>query len=192
MPEDRISGVRSAPLVVPSATRRRFCGLILNALTVPSLVIGIATIAQWVRSYQFIDGCVYNRSPSERWRITSERGAMIFNRVTATAEVFGRNPRLEWTCQSIDPAASPGKNRRRLLGFDWSVFRWRAVQVRTFQLPSWLFVASCTIAPLARIRRRLKLGPPVGAFCPHCGYDLTGNVSGTCPECGMNVVPPAA
>ncbi|MDB5293091.1 MAG: hypothetical protein JWL69_4332 [Phycisphaerales bacterium] len=21
-------------------------------------------------------------------------------------------------------------------------------------------------------------------LCPHCGYDLTGNVSGTCPECG--------
>jgi hypothetical protein len=21
-------------------------------------------------------------------------------------------------------------------------------------------------------------------LCPHCGYNLTGNVSGTCPECG--------
>jgi hypothetical protein len=23
--------------------------------------------------------------------------------------------------------------------------------------------------------------------CPHCAYDLTGNVSGTCPECGAGV-----
>ncbi|MDB5304822.1 MAG: hypothetical protein JWM97_2371 [Phycisphaerales bacterium] len=24
-------------------------------------------------------------------------------------------------------------------------------------------------------------------LCPACGYDLTGNVSGTCPECGGKV-----
>jgi len=23
-----------------------------------------------------------------------------------------------------------------------------------------------------------------GGFCPECNYDLSGNVSGTCPECG--------
>ena len=28
-------------------------------------------------------------------------------------------------------------------------------------------------------RERLAKGQ-----CPHCGYDLTGNVSGVCPECG--------
>jgi hypothetical protein len=28
-------------------------------------------------------------------------------------------------------------------------------------------------------RQRLAKGQ-----CPHCGYDLTGNVSGVCPECG--------
>ena len=30
-----------------------------------------------------------------------------------------------------------------------------------------------------RIRRRITCG-----LCPACGYDLTGNVSGVCPECG--------
>lgn len=24
-------------------------------------------------------------------------------------------------------------------------------------------------------------------FCRHCGYNLTGNVSGRCPECGKNI-----
>ena len=28
----------------------------------------------------------------------------------------------------------------------------------------------------------LRRIPP--GHCPHCGYDLTGNVSGKCPECG--------
>ena len=24
-------------------------------------------------------------------------------------------------------------------------------------------------------------------YCEHCGYDLTGNVSGRCPECGKSI-----
>jgi len=34
-----------------------------------------------------------------------------------------------------------------------------------------------------RRRRRRKHG-----LCPHCGYNLTGNVTGICSECGK---PPA-
>ena len=26
------------------------------------------------------------------------------------------------------------------------------------------------------------------AICEGCGYDLTGNVSGVCPECGLTIV----
>ena len=53
--------------------------------------------------------------------------------------------------------------------------------------PSWLpvvvFAIYPTIAfirgPLRRHRRRRK------GLCKKCGYDLTGNESGVCPECGM-------
>ena len=31
-----------------------------------------------------------------------------------------------------------------------------------------------------------------GAFCVVCGYDLRGNVSGVCPECGTRIANPAA
>ena len=33
----------------------------------------------------------------------------------------------------------------------------------------------------ARARRRRR------GQCPHCGYDLSGNASGVCPECGETV-----
>lgn len=36
-----------------------------------------------------------------------------------------------------------------------------------------------TIRRLIRYRRRLKKG-----LCTNCDYNLTGNVSGVCPECG--------
>jgi len=36
---------------------------------------------------------------------------------------------------------------------------------------------------MAAVWDRFKKKPRPG-HCPHCDYDLTGNVSGRCPECG--------
>lgn len=43
-------------------------------------------------------------------------------------------------------------------------------------LLSWLVFSQRVIRP--HLRRRLA------HLCDHCGYDLTGNTSGTCPKCG--------
>ena len=45
-----------------------------------------------------------------------------------------------------------------------------------------VYWAYSTWDQLARTRR--YLWRQRGGLCPHCGYDLTGNVSGRCPECG--------
>ena len=48
----------------------------------------------------------------------------------------------------------------------------------TISVPLWLWmIMFATIVVLCRNRR------PKPGHCP-CGYDLTGNESGTCPECG--------
>ena len=57
--------------------------------------------------------------------------------------------------------------------------------VTTVVLPWWfLFVLAAIPTGLAwRFdRRRYRTG-----HCQRCGYDLTGNLSGRCPECGKNV-----
>jgi hypothetical protein len=58
-------------------------------------------------------------------------------------------------------------------------------------LPLWIpFVLSVPYPALVfirgplRRRRRLRKG-----LCTKCGYDLTGNVSGVCPECGQRCGP---
>lgn len=51
----------------------------------------------------------------------------------------------------------------------------------------WTFLAA--LLPAAAFwRRRRRLSRSRRGLCTACGYDLTGNVSGVCPECG-NAVP---
>ena len=49
------------------------------------------------------------------------------------------------------------------------------------RVPFWILFAMITI-PTAFLWHRDRR-PPKG-HCQTCGYDLTGNVSGVCPECG--------
>ena len=72
----------------------------------------------------------------------------------------------EWT------NGAPGFRRVTVATSQWSFPLW---------LPALLFTApaAARLPALARRRRRRLRGRCLG-----CGYDLTGNVSGTCPECG--------
>lgn len=55
-------------------------------------------------------------------------------------------------------------------------------------LPVWLISACCISSGL--LFRRLTR--PRRSACARCGYDLTGNVSGICPECGRATDPTRA
>lgn len=51
-------------------------------------------------------------------------------------------------------------------------------------IPLWLpFLAVSVASAIAWQRSRRK--PP--GHCQKCGYDLTGNVTGVCPECGVRI-----
>lgn len=58
------------------------------------------------------------------------------------------------------------------------------------RMPAWVPIAVTAALPAAWLSlflaRRLQL-PTMRerlGLCRSCGYDLTGNISGTCPECG--------
>ena len=69
------------------------------------------------------------------------------------------------------------------LGFPMPLIRLVSVLV-----PAGILVVPTSIILHQRIRRRIwQLAPHL---CDDCGYDLTANVSGACPECGRRV--PAA
>ena len=52
------------------------------------------------------------------------------------------------------------------------------------QIPLWALLLPVAIAALAAWK---IAGTKQAGMCRHCGYDLTGNVSGCCPECGTPV-----
>jgi hypothetical protein len=57
-------------------------------------------------------------------------------------------------------------------------------RVWNVSVPPWFLVCVSAVLPVLWILRR-KRKPP--GRCPACGYSLTGNTSGTCPECGTPV-----
>ena len=102
---------------------------------------------------------------------------------------FGMYPgyvRIGW---SDAPALHQGVNvwlsgPRLLWSFEWfdgllATADGSYVRARSVVIPLWSIVAVLGVLVLARSKRRVLVG-----HCNCCRYDLTGNVSGTCPECG--------
>ena len=95
----------------------------------------------------------------------------------ALAAVFGADDLLEfrWTTSAYTHSARP---------FMFGGASWR----NGFSLygEAWPFLVA-SLFVLWRIRLSDQRIPP--GHCQQCRYDLTGNASGTCPECGNLALP---
>ena len=60
--------------------------------------------------------------------------------------------------------------------------------VNEIAMPSWILVFITSVLPAWSLSRfvRIRLKRPAN-LCQFCGYNLTGNTSGTCPECGTPI-----
>ena len=54
-------------------------------------------------------------------------------------------------------------------------------------IPLWEAVSLSSIAPVIWLALMTRVRHFAPGHCQQCGYDLTGNVSGVCPECGTPV-----
>ena len=61
---------------------------------------------------------------------------------------------------------------------------WRITGVIVRAFPTWMFLLAALI-PTVLAWRRLRR--PLPGHCQKCGYDLTGNVTGKCSECGSRL-----
>jgi len=91
----------------------------------------------------------------------------------------------------------PLPREQQAYGFIWQVVEetdlsLRSHLTRMLTIPAWFIAMVAAILPamrLYRLLRRLNLARRLRRqpLCASCLYDLTGDVSGVCPECGTKV-----
>lgn len=156
-------------------------------LKITGLVLSILMLGLWVFCALFTTFYV---APSDRWFISCFMGQITLGQSlpdTRSRILPNRKPRSK--CSASFSYSQWKTNMERLswsqlgyyyLGFclpsmdDWGNPR----------IPGWLPIATVGL-PTAVLWWRDRR--PKGGFCMTCKYDLTENVSGTCPECGTAV-----
>jgi len=67
----------------------------------------------------------------------------------------------------------------------WPDLFWDSVGFHFIKFPLHIFVfvliLSAGVSAYSRVQSRIRMQ---SGLCPKCDYDLTGNTSGVCPECG--------
>jgi hypothetical protein len=137
-----------------------------------SLIIVLAWMAcRWWRLAYAIE-----HGPQAISRCTLEEGTFSFSRFWVGDS--WREP----TGWSLRAKPDPVEYRH----FEWWLRTFsRSLPGSEVSVPLWmpfLLVAAPTMFLWLRDRRRVLPG-----HCGQCGYDLTGNTSGVCPECGMEL-----
>jgi hypothetical protein len=165
---------------------------LLSFPTGVSLVLFAATSLVWARSYQYTDG-VACEGPID-YRIQSRQGVIEAARIqfplarqskTAFRGFSGFYDDLE-----IASLAQLGASTQHTaLGFQiWIHARNTLVRVDRLVVPDYACTLVFAVLPvfwMRRVARDKHLSDELQ--CLHCGYNLTGNTSGVCPECGTPV-----
>jgi hypothetical protein len=167
---------------------------LLKVLMVLSLLLCVAVVVLWVRSYWRGD-CVsvaVDRLPRgiAEWFVRSNDGVLYFARNDYVINNPGYDPRpLTWDSHEANQVfASPSAQARNphfVLGpFSLGGGNLSNVTKIAFTIPHWFPAALAAVVPTiwlarsARARRRRR-----GGFCVRCGYNLRAT-PGRCPECG--------
>jgi hypothetical protein len=183
-----------------------------NLLALLSLLLCAAVEVLWVRTYRATDSLDYTAGRNE-YGVGTFPGGLHFSRSfypevqsymrdgwSFSSHAYGPGrigsfygtwlpEQYDWSHWgfgasysevSPDPttpgAIEPRTPGRPLLSATW-----------TLSLPSWFLVLLTAILPAPWTFRRLRSRGRRGRQqCPHCGYNLRGNVSGVCPECGCS------
>jgi len=161
---------------------------IFNTLTVVSLLLLLATAGFWVDSYWGYRNIAYLTESRRDFAISSHSLGLV----SAGYTTQGYGDKIGWRSNRFSGeefVSGPDDFSSYFLGFGYVLKRHRRFQSYGMSygivVPHWFLTLIFAILPaiwLFKWNKRRKLGPNA---CSSCGYDLTGNESGVCPECGV-------
>jgi hypothetical protein len=188
---------------------------LLNLLTAVSLVLCVAACVLWVRSYYRAERIEFQRSHlsgPRQYQVAQSLfvadGLAVFVRDLMRAEYEGdeviTGPLFEPRRLSNGLRRDSAPPRRFLDNLNdsdyWPHYGFLAetrgtaygprdgIWYTVVCVPCWVVAGAAALLPTVRLaavtRRRLRRR---ANRCSQCGYDLTANVSGVCPECGKAV-----
>ncbi len=113
------------------------------------------------------------------WAFRFQHGRFMFKmgRGATSITVLNEGSFFETKCELWDQGRSRGLTW-------WRFDRLRSQDVYAVQVPVWIPILAIAI-PTFILWWRDRRHPP--GHCQRCGYDLTGNVTGVCSECGSKV-----
>ncbi|HEX5243399.1 MAG TPA: hypothetical protein VFW23_09090 [Tepidisphaeraceae bacterium] len=160
-----------------------------------SLLLCLAALSLWVACYGRGKSLYFSRQAHDGAVITYGIGSQAGSVVLLAAREAGPIPRgsfNRWQVVEFDESRVMFRNIWERIGFAW--LHWEmstfgiTTSVRIVGLPNWLVAGIFALLPSLWIRARLKRSRigrrKAGGMCVSCGYDLKGNASGICPECG--------
>jgi hypothetical protein len=169
---------------------RRVGRHVFAILAVLSLLLCLATLALWVRSYWRYEGLYY--APERTWLAAIESGEGIVG-LFKTSEDSDEPPGKGWEFRYLTDRNSTtylafrkgGGGSSTVLGFgSMSMTFGISVKVRGLLAPHWFFAMLFAILPAFQLRAILHLHKRSReGLCPRCGYDLRATPE-RCPECG--------
>jgi hypothetical protein len=184
---------------------KRVLRILLNSVTVLSLLLFVAMVVLWVRSYLCRDVLVHHYpATGNQWYVESARARIAFHLSRGSATPSTAPSGVKDLGLQFGTSRPPVSVLEIVEGpnFDprsgTSVGRWgfRAVLqerrdpsrglVRSWLIgaPNWAIAILFAILPAIRWRaRRRPLACTGGPMCSNCGYDLRATPD-RCPECG--------
>jgi hypothetical protein len=179
---------------------KRFRRWLLYMIAAMSLLLCMASLALWARSYWYVDELTIDRPGSRMYYYFVSYPSELFLQFARCDKPNDpAGPGVTLYTDGLGPAGFPvgvseivGPSCPTIMGFDWYWDQWPESNVRplTMKVPFWAVSLLLAISPAAagwkakraiarsRAARRIAAG-----CCIQCGYDLRATPD-RCPECG--------